>query len=74
MIAALSTFWENEQASSGGSTTKPKSLTYSQIHASWRHNVFTDAQALSELEGIGYSAARAQTLLDTWKAQAAAGS
>jgi hypothetical protein len=74
VIAALSTFWESEQTKSGGTTTKPKALTYSQIHASWRHNVFTDAQALSELEGIGYSAARAQTLLDTWKAQAAAGS
>jgi hypothetical protein len=74
VIAALGTFWENEQASSGSGTSKPKALTYSQIHASWRHQVFTDAQALTELEGIGYSASRAQTLLDTWKAQAAAGS
>jgi hypothetical protein len=70
VIDALHTFWQGEQAGSSGTTgTKPKSYTYAQIHAAWSHGVFTDAQALSELATIGYSAAKAQTLLSTWKAQ-----
>jgi hypothetical protein len=74
VVAALTTFWEGEQAQAGGATgTKPKTFTYSQIHQAWRHSVFTDAQALSELESIGYPTARAQTLLATWKATVAAG-
>jgi hypothetical protein len=74
VVAALYTFWQGEQATAaGGTTTKPKTFTYSQIHQAWRHSVFTDAQALTELESIGYPTARAQTLLATWKATVAAG-
>jgi hypothetical protein len=74
VVDALFTFWQGEQAKAGGATgTKPKTFTYSQIHQAWRHSVFTDAQAVTELEAIGYPAARAQTLLATWKATVAAG-
>jgi hypothetical protein len=73
VVDALYSFWQGEQAgSSTGGGPKPKTYTYSQIHQAWSHGVFTDAQALSELESIGYPAARAQTLLATWKKQAPA--
>ena len=75
VVTALHTFWAGEQSSTtGGATTKPKQFTYSQIHAAWSHGLFTDADALTELEAIGYPAARAQTLLDTWKRQSTASS
>lgn len=73
VVTALHTFWSGEQAGGGGTTgTKPKQYTYSQIHSAWSHSVFTDAQALTELQALGYSAEKATTLLDTWKVQAAA--
>jgi hypothetical protein len=72
VIDALYTFWQGEQAKSTAGGTKAKVYTYAQIHTAWSHNIFTDAQALSELESIGYPAARAQTLLQTWKAQSTA--
>lgn len=69
VVDALYKFWQGEQ---GSSTTapavKPKTFTYSQIHQAWRHSIFTDAAALAELEAIGYPAAKAQTLLQTWQA------
>jgi hypothetical protein len=74
VVDALFTFWSGEQAGPSTTGTKPKVYTYSQIHAAWRSGVFTDAQAISELESIGYPPARAQTLLTTWKAQQAANS
>ena len=65
---ALHAFWVQQAGSAGGTTaTKPRAYTYSQIHQAWRNNVFTDAQALTELESIGYPTAKAQTLLATWK-------
>jgi hypothetical protein len=74
VITALGTFWAGEQGGSTTTGTKPKTYTYSQIHQAWSHLVFTDAQAITELESIGYPAARAQTLLTTWKAQQTASS
>jgi hypothetical protein len=72
VVDALYSFWQGEQSKSTTSGTKPKTYTYSQIHQAWSHGVFTDAQALTELEAIGYPNARAQTLLATWKKQAPA--
>lgn len=72
VVDALYTFWQGESGGTGTTGTKPKTYTYSQIHTAWSHGVFTDAQALTELEAIGYPAARANTLLTTWKAQATA--
>jgi hypothetical protein len=70
VVDALFTFWQGEQgATTGVAPAKPKAFTYSQIHAAWSHGLFDDGQALAELEAIGYPAARATTLLDTWKAQ-----
>lgn len=73
VVDAMHAFWLTT-APSGSATTGPaaKHYTYSQIHAAWSHSVFTDAQAISELEAIGYPAARANTLLTTWKAQSTA--
>jgi hypothetical protein len=72
VVAALHTFWLSEEPTgTGGTGTKPKPYTYSQIHQAWRNAVFTDAQAITELETIGYTAAKAETLLNTWKASAA---
>lgn len=69
VVTTLHEFWTAQAAGGGGATgTKPKAFTYSQIHQAWRNGVFTDAQAVSELEAIGYSADRANTLLNTWKA------
>jgi hypothetical protein len=69
VVTVLHDFWTKEQASAGGTgTTKPKTFTYSQIHQAWKTGQFTDAQALAELESIGYPAAKAQTLLSIWKA------
>lgn len=68
-IDALYSFWTKEQGGTAASgTAGTKHYTYSQIHQAWRHNVFTDEQAVAELEAIGYPAARATTLLETWKA------
>jgi hypothetical protein len=72
VVDALGQFWAGESSGTAGGP-KPKTYTYSQIHQAWRHGVFTDAQALQELQDIGYSAARAQTLLNTWKATPASG-
>lgn len=75
VVDVLHTFWQGEQSKqAGASGTKPKSYTYAQIHAAWRNGVFDDATALSELQGIGYSAAKAQTLLNVWKSTPAPGS
>ena len=72
VVDALFKFWQGEAgAGAGAGGVKSKTYTYSQIHQAWRNNVFTDAQALSELEAIGYPAAKAQTLLATWKQSAA---
>jgi hypothetical protein len=73
VVEALGQFWTQEQGGSTATGPKPKTYTYSQIHQAWRHGVFTDAQALAELESIGYPAARANTLLTTWKATPASG-
>jgi hypothetical protein len=71
---ALHAFWQGQSPSaSGASTPSAKNFTYSQIHQAWRHSVFGDAEALTELEAIGYPAAKAQTLLNTWKAPPASG-
>lgn len=73
VLDALLKFWQGEQSTtSPGSTVKPKTLTYSQIHAAWKAGVFTDAAALTELQDIGYTAAKADTLLATWKGGTAA--
>lgn len=69
VVDALGAFWRGEQGGTTTTGTKPKTYTYSQIHQAWSHLVFTDAQALAELEAIGYPVAKAQTLLTTWKAQ-----
>jgi hypothetical protein len=69
VVTALHGFWSGEQgASSTAGAVKAKTYTYSQIHQAWRNGVFTDQQAETELETIGYPAAKAQTLLATWKA------
>lgn len=69
VVEALYTFWQGEQGGTAGTpAVKPKAFTYSQIHQAWRHAIFTDAEAVTELEAIGYPAAKAQTLLQTWQA------
>lgn len=75
VVTALGTFWEGEQAKSGGGTTaKPKVLTRAEVKAAWRTGGLTDAQAVARLEGEGVTAADAALLLSTWKGQAAADS
>ena len=74
VVDALYKFWQGEQASSTTATgVRTKTFTYSQIHQAWRNSVFgtgatNDQIALSELEDIGYPPAKAQILLNTWKA------
>lgn len=69
VLDAMHTFWAAEEAKAGGTTgTKPKTYTYSNLHQAWRTGIFTDAQALAELEALGYPSAKAQTLLSIWKA------